>query len=297
MKKILITGSSGFIGSHLLDDLLAKNNEILCISRQESLIKKKVLYIKSDLDLIDRDVNAIKEFKPEIVFHLAWEGIPNFSSINSTRNILISIKFLSIINQIKSVKKIIITGTCLEYEKYDGECNEDENVNPTSWLAFSKKYIYEYSRKLFLENNKDLFWIRLFYVYGPKQRDDSLMPYIIRNLKNNKKPIIKNLNSSNDFIYISDVINGLSSLVTINAQPGIYNFGSGYLTSVAQILNQLQKNMIDKNLTKLRLDPFQKYVETSKGFYANNNKAINQLNWHPEINIKLGLKNIIEFYE
>jgi nucleoside-diphosphate-sugar epimerase len=293
--KILITGSTGFIGSHLLNDLMLKKHKILCISRAESFANKKIQNIKVDLSHIDSYVDYISAFAPEIIFHLAWEGIPDFSLENCSINIVNSIKFLSIISQIKSVKKIVITGTCLEYEKTDGQCIENETTNPDEWLAYSKKYIYNYANKIFIENKKDLFWIRLFYVYGPRQRNNSLIPYIIRNLKKNKSPIIKNLNAANDFIYISDVINGFNSIISGNVKSGIYNFGTGRLTSVAYILSQLKNLINSNNFSQVHLNQLDGNNKINKGFYANIDKGKNELNWCPEITVEFGLKKILDY--
>ena len=113
--KILVTGASGFIGLHLLDKLVLTNHQILIISRNqsflESLPKNKNL-IKAQADLNNfSDINAcLKHFNPDIVYHLAWEGIPDFSPENCRLNLNNSINLCNMISESKSCKTVIMSG-------------------------------------------------------------------------------------------------------------------------------------------------------------------------------------------
>ena len=107
-KKIILIGSSGFIGSKLLKKI-KKNNTII----QFNFSKKKGAFSIKELE---SKLEFIKKFKPEIILDLGWRGIPDYSLKNSLLNIQDKVSFYEKILKIKSIKKIIVTGTCFEYK-------------------------------------------------------------------------------------------------------------------------------------------------------------------------------------
>ena len=121
--KILITGGTGFLGKSLLKKLDKKKFKILVCSRRRLKNKLNVVYTKQDMG---KSLNKrIKLFNPEILIHLAWEGIPDFSLKNCNENIKKNLFFLDNVSNLPNLKKIIITGSCLEYGSHNGICKEE----------------------------------------------------------------------------------------------------------------------------------------------------------------------------
>ena len=116
--NILITGGSGFIGFNLLKKLSGnKKYKILTLSRKKlDKISKNIKNLKSDLVLSNSSLNLIKEFSPQIVIHLAWQDIPDYSIKKSQINFLKQKLFFQKINKIDTIKKIIVTGSCSEHK-------------------------------------------------------------------------------------------------------------------------------------------------------------------------------------
>ena len=116
--NILITGGSGFIGKVIIDDLLKTNNNILSISRKKKLsFSKNLKWLKADISNVKNYKNAILDFKPDILIHLSWDKIPNFSKKNCDENFKNSKILLNFIIKYTKCKKIIISGSCFEYSK------------------------------------------------------------------------------------------------------------------------------------------------------------------------------------
>ena len=87
--KILLSGGSGFIGKNFLKYFSKNNNhDILVIGRNSEIIKKKVKYLKFDLNKIENNFEEIKKYNPDTFLHLAWEGIPNYTEEISKKNYL-----------------------------------------------------------------------------------------------------------------------------------------------------------------------------------------------------------------
>ena len=117
--KILITGSSGFIGSALVKKVKNyKNFKLLLLSRKEYISKSmNIKYLRGDLNNLSQIEKKIEIFNPEILVHLAWEGIPDFSKNISKKNFSNSMKLIKFLIKKTTLKKIIISGSCFEKRK------------------------------------------------------------------------------------------------------------------------------------------------------------------------------------
>lgn len=225
--KIMITGASGFIGSNLCSMLINKNFNVISLGRTNpsSEISKKIKHIPYLMgEKIPDDINL---FAPDILIHLAWDEIPFFSEKNCLDNVISQLSFLKQIKEIGTVKKIIAAGSCLEYAGSVGSCEEGEQVPPNSFFSWAKQSISNYIKVLCEEQKIAWTWFRIFYVYGPGQRSESLIPYIFQCYKLNKKVEINNPTAANDFIYIDDVVDAFISAVDNFECQGIINLGSG----------------------------------------------------------------------
>ena len=168
--KILVTGASGFLGKSLIKKLAEKKVTVLALSRTYSPIfdKKNVIWRKFNFSKITPVLNEIKKFKPEIVYHFYWEDIPNFNEINSLNSLNRSILFFSEILNFKSIRKVVVSGSCLEYEKIKVFAKKlsTQNLRETlhgqnslrNWLEIQTK------RRMI-----QFYWFRVFYVFGPSQ--------------------------------------------------------------------------------------------------------------------------------
>jgi nucleoside-diphosphate-sugar epimerase len=142
--KILITGGTGFIGIPVINTLIRNidNVEILNLTRNTLDSNSKQLEnYKCDLSSSKTYLSRVEDFEPEVVIHLAWEGIPDFSLEMCNKNMFSSISFIEIVTKLKSCKKIIVTGSCFEYNNKIGICNEDVITTPKDYFTFAKKTI------------------------------------------------------------------------------------------------------------------------------------------------------------
>ena len=282
--KILITGSTGFIGSHLIKKLLSHKYEILIISRSKKIKKiKNIKYCFSDLRNINKKIDIIKKFDPKVCVHLAWTGIPEYNLKNCKSNFIDNLVF---INSLKSLnlKKIIISGSCMEYGDISNHVKEVQSSQHLNQFGITKKYIQELYFNAFKNEKTKIIWCRIFYVYGPGQRSRSLIPSIMSEVKKNKILILENPKISNDYIYIDDIIEAFYLFINKNAKEGIYNLSSGKLTNNNELLNIIM-SLYGKKGNNLK---FKK-----KGLSGNVFKTKKNIGWFPKTNIKNGLKKII----
>lgn len=285
-NKILITGGSGFIGNKLLENLNNSSTKVLALSRKNKGTKNNITWIKSDLKLNEKNFKLIKNFEPNIVIHLAWEKIPDFSKEMCNKNFYKTKLFFKKILKINSIKKIIVSGSCFEYYNKSGKKKETNKTNLKDNFPKTKNKVYNFLKKN-CKKDLSLAWFRIFFAYGLGQREDSLIPYLFKSLRNKKEVLIKTPLLSNDYIYVDDISNIIIKAINIKYKSGIYNLGSGKFTKTIDIVNYIEKikgkklNLILGNNNKEKI------------FFANMDKTIKTFQYKKFIGIKKGIRNLI----
>jgi len=242
--NILVTGGTGFVGQHILKELNKASINVLVISRHKTVTFGSVKTIIGDIGNYDQIHREVVKFNPDTVIHLAWEGIPDFSFNNCQKNLSISIKLFNRLFDSTNCKKVIIAGSCFEYGKKNGPCKEENVSNIESYFTWAKHSLNKYLSVKCAEKNITLNWIRIFYVYGPGQREGSLIPTIIKSISDSKTPDINAPMNKNDFIYVGDVAKIFRKVSQKNLPSGIYNLGSGNPTSVYQICQIVERKIL-----------------------------------------------------
>lgn len=299
--KVLITGASGFLGKSLIKKLSEKKVTVLALSRTYSTIfdKKNVTWLKFNFSNITPLINEIKKFKPEIVYHFYWEDIPNFNKINSLNSLNRSILFFSEILNFKSIRKVVVSGSCLEYEKNKGVCKETFNTKPKGDFTWAKNTLRNWLEIQTKRRMIQFYWLRVFYVFGPWQRSEALIPYILNCLSKKKMPKIQNFINGNDYIYIDDVIEIFLQVMNLNIPSGIYNVGTGKSVKVYEIFS-ISENIVNKT----------NYFDQIQCSFENQNNKINHIdfwsdmtktkihfNYNKFICTELGIKKTYEFFK
>jgi nucleoside-diphosphate-sugar epimerase len=255
------------------------------------LQQDKIIWIQSSLQLDESSINRIRAFEPEVLIHLAWEKIPDFSFETSVENLNHQLAFFRNILKINSLRKIIVTGSCWEYNKKIGFCEETENDISYNYFTWSKNSLRDFLQFECHQNNIEFIWARVFYVYGPNQRKESLLPTVIQNIQSNVVPTIKTPSNANDFIYIDDVTEGLLHFAQQKIPSGIYNLGWGKSISIIDIIATIESIMHHSN--KITSTLLENMPIKDTDFWAEMSKTSQVLNWSPQISIEIGVKKMI----
>lgn len=296
--RVVITGGSGFLGKPVINILLRKGHSIMALSRTAEAYnlvntEKSLEWINTSLELDETCFQQIKDFKPEAIVHLAWEKIPDFSFETCLHNLNSHVTFFKHICQLSSIKKIIVAGSCFEYNQSFGECLESDICTSTNYFTWAKNTVRDFLQFECFQKKINLIWARIFYVYGPGQRSGSLMPVIIKNLQDGKLPDLRKPFNANDFVYVDDVAEGFSQLLEKEIESGIYNLGSGKSTSVVDVLR-----MIDKQFNNIETIADQVLTNANQPFkemdtWANIEKTYNSLDWQPSVKMEEGIRKLI----
>ena len=177
--KVLVTGSTGFIGNYVVGELLKYNFDVIASSIE---LKKeihpnwleKVTYIQADLNKIRKDWFSFFG-KPDMLIHLSWEGLPNYKELfHLERNLPNNYFFLKNIVE-NGCKKVVVTGTSFEYGTQSGALKEDLETKPNNPYALAKDCLRKFLEQLQKHIDFDLKWIRPFYLYGKDQNTNSIL--------------------------------------------------------------------------------------------------------------------------
>jgi nucleoside-diphosphate-sugar epimerase len=294
--RVFVTGGTGFIGAHVVKKLESEGDTLLLLSRGSKAtysllnIPKTVNIISGDLSDINSWKEKVERFQPQATIHMAWEGLPDYGYKTSIRNLKYGLDFVTMLAEL-GCKRVITTGSCWEYGRKYEKLSED--ITPISNNAFTaaKNALHWMGREIAKENNMQFIWTRLFYVYGPGQREASLIPYIIKCVSEGKKPEIKTLSARNDFIYVEDVAEAISMLVKNCKQSGVYNIGSGYSTSIQQIIEVIYDEFyLQYNVASTPQN------DSIVDFWADISRIKRDTGWKPKIGIQEGIKKIINHY-
>lgn len=305
MKKILITGCAGFIGSSAVNYFLKKNFSVIGIDDLSTGNKnvlpthKNFRFIKGDC-ANNNDLKKISE-KIDIIIHLAGQSSGELSFYNPLndleRNFLTTVKLVDFYLKKKS-KQFIYASSMSVYGNYlYKKVKEDDFCKPISFYGLSKlnseNYIKMYSKK---KINYTI--LRLFNVYGPGQKLNNLKQGIIRIylslIKKNKKLVVKgSKNRFRDFIHIFDLMKILYLLCNNKkAFNKTYNICNGKKYKISEITKLLKRFSPQKFKCKYvsgtPLDQF--------GICGNNQKLINELNYKPKIKFVEGLRNLVNLH-
>ncbi|MGE9314710.1 NAD-dependent epimerase/dehydratase family protein [Niabella sp. CJ426] len=191
--KVLVTGATGFIGNYVINELLERNHTVVATSLNKDKAAQaswfsQVTYIPFNINNIAEDINLFHFFQqPECIIHLAWEGLPNYKSDHHIKqNLPLHRLFLK--NLVSGgAANINITGTCFEYGMQEGCLSEDMPAQPSNYYAIAKNQLRLFAEELTYQHSYDLKWLRLFYMFGKRQAENSLIPQLEKALRKNEK--------------------------------------------------------------------------------------------------------------
>lgn len=283
--RIFLTGGYGSIGKHLLP--LLHNHQVLMVGRSDRSclhLQDNISYIRGDLADLPHLEEKIKKFSPEACIHLAWEGIPDYSFSTCLKNFNTSIRLFDFLASL-GCKTIFTAGTCWEYGDLKGPVCESDIPANMNLFASIKSGLRVAGQSIFNSPGTNFIWGRFFFVYGPGQRETSLIPSCIRTISEGKMPDIKNPDAVNDFIHIQDASNAIVSLIETPGVSGVVNIGSGMPTKVIDVCK-----IISKKMGATFKSPVVENTLKGNGCWADLSCLREQIRWMPEISLEEGVQ-------
>lgn len=294
MKKILITGINGFIGSYCAKHFTSLGFEVFGIDVQgegENFIQGEVS---------SENLKKLNQ-KFDIIIHLVGSGTVGMAqkapeneymkSVGSTHNILEYIK-----NYNQNAKLIYASSAAVYGDMYDKKIKEDDELNPISIYGKHKLEVEQLCKNYHNKFGLKINIIRFFSVYGQGLRKQLLWDFSNRFIQNKNAEKIDCFGTGNemrDFVHISDAVQLIEILINTENTFGFYNCGSGEKTSVREVLENICREfgfnpiLVFDNITQ---------EGNPKNLLANISKAQN-IGFIPNVNIKEGLKKYVKWFK
>ena len=315
MKKIIVTGGLGFIGSNLIDLLISKNYYVINIDKvtyssnfyniREYKNSKNYKFLKCDIK--DKKIrNILFKYKPAAIFNLAAETHVD-RSIDSPESFIQS-NIVGVFNLLECFKKfsknhkskLIHISTDEVYgDIFSGRSTENYPYKPSSPYAASKaasdhlvsSYVRTYKIPAMITNCSNN--------YGPKQHPEKLIPKLIYNIFNNKPlPIYGKGTNSREWIYVKDHCEALLKVFTKGKVGEFYNIGSNKNLNNIQVSKELIN--VSKSINKIGKKVKILFVKDRPGhdvrYALNSDKIKIKLGWKPRTNFRQGIKLTFDWY-
>lgn len=223
--KVFLTGASGFIGSYLVRQLINDGHELLCLKRLTSDISRLADLQIQWVNVTDAWQNAFKQFLPEAVFNLAWDGVSSADRViwqKQVQNISFQQNLLDI-SAACGVKKFIATGSQSEYGDFEGVIDENYPVNPKTAYAATKLACLDLV-KCFCEIHEiEWYWFRLFPLFGPGESDRWLIPSLIKAMCTKDSMDLTPGEQLLPYLYVGECAKAIVSPLQTGDKSGIYN--------------------------------------------------------------------------
>ncbi len=307
-KRVLVTGGAGVIGRELLKLLIKEEANVLSVDRSPLREQdwRGILHLQKDL-AVDPMVD-LRDFQPQIVFHLAAafersKESPEFWDTNWHDNVVLSHRIIDLLKEAPDLEAMVFASSYLVYSpslylspSWRDEAiflKEDDPVAPRNLCGAAKFYTereIDFVKEV-LNPSLRIAHARIFRVYGCGSKD--VISRWIRAALSGQQLEVFNAPNRFDYIFAGDVAEGLLRLAGISEDAGSINLGTGRARSVQEVLSILAER-IPTVKSKIRDHGLQDHLEAS---CADTTKLKQLTGWTPTIDLEKGMRSVIEFEE
>jgi nucleoside-diphosphate-sugar epimerase len=293
MMRVLITGPSGFIGTHCLRRLLGEDCEIHAVNRTGTgEHNEHVAWHAADLRDATQAVSLVTKVRPSHILHCAWVATPRVY-INSPENLdwLQSGVALAAAFGANGGVRFVGVGSSAEYDPADTPCVEDETlIRPATIYGKCKAACWLAIQAVALHHGFSAAWGRLFLPYGPGDPPQRLVPTVLAALRAGK-PVPTTLGTQRkDFIYAPDAADLFIRLL-LSAQSGAFNVGTGRATTIRSVIEYLASRCGKPELPQFGAITTPPSEPTF--LVADMAKVRDQLSWSAPTDVRHGLDEIL----
>jgi nucleoside-diphosphate-sugar epimerase len=294
VKKVLVTGASGFIGRQCLPLLISRGYEVHATSRRPPAFADNKVHWHST-DLLDRFqlAEVVRSVKPSHLLHLAWTTTPG-RFWHSTENFRWVNASLDLMQEFKNSggQRVVAAGSCAEYA-WGREYDEIKTpLEPDSTYGICKNAFRQLLESFATLSDMTWAWGRVFFMFGPAEPAEKLAASVILSLLRDEVAKCSEGTQLRDFMYVGDVADAFATLLDSDFS-GSVNIGSGIAFEVRKFASMIAERLDKRQLLELGA---LKSKNEPDFIVANVNRLKNELKWTPKISLENGIDETIEWY-
>ncbi len=250
MKRAIITGATGAIGTALIDELIKNNIEVLVILRNNSLrnerikehpLVKKIFCDLKDLSSLENETN--KQY--DVFYHFAWEGTTGKARDDAylqNQNVKYA---LDAVNAAKrfGCRRFIGAGSQAEYGRFEGKLKPDTPTFPETGYGIAKLCAGNLTRLLARESEMEHIWVRILSVYGPNDNENSMVMSTVQKLRNNIIPQFTKGEQMWDYLHSYDASRAFYLLGDKGIDGKTYVLGSGKVKALKEYIADISRTV------------------------------------------------------
>jgi nucleoside-diphosphate-sugar epimerase len=296
MKRVLVTGASGFIGQHCLPLLLSQGFDVHAVTSQDyPRENRRETWYRANLLDARQTETLIANVTPSHLLHLAWIATPG-TYLNSTDNLRWLQASIELSRQFveRGGKRIVAAGTCAEYDWRYGFCSESLTPTaPQSLYGSSKLALNLALGALAHETGTTFGWGRIFFPYGPHEHPKRLIASVISSLLRGEPAECSAGNQVRDYVFVSDVAEAFVQLLDSDVS-GAVNIASGRGTAVRDVA--LKIGQVLERTELVRLGALESSPSEAPLVVGDISQVKEKLDWSPKYDLDRGLRMSIEWW-
>lgn len=304
-RLVLVTGASGFVGSHLVKQLISKKSKVITLSKKGYQPSLKIINEIGSVENFETLNKIVKKYKISTIFHLAAQPIVEVGQINPIATFEVNIKGTwNVLEAARenNIQKVIIASTVHVYGDNPNVPFKEEYFPQPSRPYETSKACADLLAQSFADTyNLPVEIPRFVNIYGPGDFNFSrLIPKVIKSILTGEKPEVWDIGSVRDFLYIDDAINAYLMLAQKQLAGGkrlrVFNFGTGKPIKIYDLVLKIIQ-LANKNIkVKIENPPEERFNEIKKQ-YVSVAKAKRELGWYPKVGLNEGLSKTIGWYQ
>jgi len=296
MKKVLLTGATGFIGRHCIPLLIQQGYEVHAITSKTTPPNQPLIKWHC-IDLLETKVVAsfIAELKPTYLLHLAWYTIPSkyWTATENLEWVQASLNLLFNFHR-HGGQRVVMAGSCAEYDWQYGYCKEDITPLVPNTLYGTCKHSLQTILTAFAQQNQlSWAWGRIFFLYGPHEYPQRLVSSVINALLKNQPAKCSHGNQIRDFLHVQDVASAFVALLDSEV-IGAVNIASGIPVTLKSVIFEIA-NLIG-NPELVQLGAISSPTNEPHLLVADISRLENEVKWQPQHSLSQGLIQTVSWW-
>lgn len=297
MKKVLLTGATGFIGHHCLEPLKARGYEVHAVSSKPMKAGVNgVHWHQADLLQPGATKALLAEVKPTHLLHLAWFVVPG-KLITAPENFAWVRASMELVQEFAAQggKRLTVCGSGYEYDWNYGYCSEKLTpAVPNTVYGSCKQALNLLVQSFASQNALSAAWGRVFFLYGPNEHPQRLVSSVILSLLKGDPAMTSHGKQIRDYMHVQDVADGMVALLDSEV-TGTVNVSSGQATTLREIVLTIGRLVGKPELVQLGAIPAR--ANDTPLVVGENLRLLNEVGWKQRYDLEAGLQQTIEWWK